>query len=162
MIAAGTEETWLLARRTRSALESAKQEKRRALLRDYEKTVDADLGAEFDERIIAARTAESAARRVHEDELIAMGRENAKTMPAGVLVEYEYIRFSNGVKQLTGRKGRFEIRTRETPMPGNVSEYQWPEMGAQFIRILKKDGKPSTAFVRWSSVDRWIPEGTPL
>lgn len=63
-----------------------------------------------------------------------------------------------------GRRGKLEIFTRESAVPGNLATYSQPCPGDIVMRVLKKDGTPSSRFERngWnpdSSRRTWYPEG---
>lgn len=63
----------------------------------------------------------------------------------------------------TGKRGIVEVFTRDSVMPLGTSQYSKPSIGAIVLRLLKKDGTPSSRIetTTWGGTFHgWLPEGT--
>lgn len=153
-----------------TALSAALYDARRARIA-FEDERDAAmrlLQAEVNDKIreaYGAREAEVKKRETDAREALREGEERRglagnADMYQGILMEWIFTGYgSHGRYMMTGRKGRYEIRKRETVFPGN-RQYGLPPIEARFIRLLKKDGSPALGFVSGYRVDEnWLPEG---
>jgi len=126
--------------------------------RDIQDELDrhiAEIRQQFAERLAEAAAAVSSAERGIDEAKSAAGVLANADMPTHLL--YEWKRDRRSLNALTGRKGRYEVRTLESQFastPHGVS------MGERFIRLLKKDGTPSLRH-EWLGTWRgkWLPEG---
>lgn len=117
----------------------------------------------------AARKAERAVFDEHESELDELLKDrraaiiardqfvetNASHPLEGRLVErtYDRARYSwQGTKMVTER-GRLEIHRPSTRFPDSLKNYDTPDLGALFIRTLKKDGSEGSRVIKVYHVD---------
>jgi hypothetical protein len=138
-------------------LEREKGSERFDRIRAAADEIDRKLQEKYGERLDRLRAVRDAAERELAEAKAAAGAEALDGLPKGTLVEQRLSRFGrSGPKRLSGRKGRYEIRTPDSAFPANRS-WGLPEMGKPFIRLLKKDGTPGLGFEA-TFFSNWRPE----
>lgn len=139
----------------RRLLENEIREERLRLMNE----VEAKLSQTYGARLAEVKKKEMEARVALSEAEVRLALIENADMYQGILFEWERVGFglTRGV-QKTGRRGKYEIRTRETVFPGN-RQFGLPEMGEHFIRLLKKDGSPGLGFVSNYWKEKWLPEG---
>lgn len=107
----------------------------------------------------AARDAEARQMQMYEDNEYAEAVENALWILGTKLVEWTDTAGCYGYRKIpwekTGRIGFYEIYHRENSAPIRGSQSH----GKPFVRLAKKDGKPSVLAVRWAHWLSWLPDG---
>lgn len=143
-------------------LQNERDAEHRTLMEDVHRVLAAKYGARLKELSFAVR----AARAAYEDAVAEAATGKLKDYHDGILIEWgsppDWRPYMGAYKkQPTGRRGRYELRARETQFAANVGSWRKPVIGEVFIRLIKKDGTPGTGFVkvREGSGSEWLPEG---
>lgn len=136
-----------------SALRQAREEA-------FRKELAAEVKMLFGDKLNAAAQTLSAAVKACEDEAerVAMTGEHLQYPVGTKLFEWKTERWGR-VMRKTGKVGVTEIFTRESVVAGNVPSYRVPAIGKEIIRLLKKDGTPSSKFDLLTEYSRFYPEG---
>lgn len=122
---------------------------------------------EYAPRVSELTKAKIAAQRALDAANIEAGKSALEGLFRGVLVEWGYPKRRWGGARVGNQKialqrATLEVRTPQSQMPGNVSDWRLPKMGSVFLRILKKDGTPGMKVESYNAerdAKRWLPEG---
>lgn len=142
---------------------SAATSARMAIEQERDKAIHrliSEVRVSFAGRIAEAMKVEAEARIARDEETVRRALANNADMYQGILVEWRNSRRSQQ-KEPTGRKGKYEICTRQTAFP--IGRRLLPSIGSRFIRLLKNDGTTGLAFAydptRWNAEsERWLPD----
>lgn len=121
-----------------------------------------EINEKYRDAIARLRSEAVRAERAYQDAIVEAAKDKLKDYPAGIVVEWTQWRDNwqrrPDLYKPTGRRGKYEIRTRETLFAANRNHGR-PSIGEVFIRLIKKDGTPGTGFVESRKSGDWLPEG---
>ena len=114
--------------------------------------------ARMEARLIVVARAQTALNQAIADAGVSANAD----MPTYILYEWKKdsrSRWESGPTpyKLTGRTGRYEVRTTESVFATTAWQFR---LGERFIRVLKKNGAPGLRFEvakRWGA--KWLPKG---
>jgi len=151
------------AERARAAAAEARNEAKRAEQREIDEAEQAIM-AKHAPLIEAAELEFSAANKAWREACDAVARAQAEAWPivGKIYVEWKSQRYrysrEERSKQPTGKRAIVGVWTSGSPSPENVY-HGLPSIGDLYLRVLKKDGTPSTRFERLFSYWGDEPEG---
>ena len=145
-----------------SDLRDARDADSRTRLLQATQEIEAIVSAAHDADLTAANTEMETARRAWEDAKIAEAMATETYRVGLPMVKWATLRFINPPWKLTGLTGVIEVWTHDSARPGNRASV--PDPGTRVVRILKRDGTPSTRFEPWNWFSEappygWYPEG---
>lgn len=136
--------------------------RRRALERErreeFERQLQRELDGMFGGPLGMAANKLEAAKRTYYRALEAEALAKPREIPIGtVMEEWKFPRHSygRGPRLKTGRRGLLEVVTSISEFPDRGYP---PEIGAEIIRLFRKDGSPSKLYVSgWAVSNEWRP-----
>ena len=129
-------------------------------LREATAEINAALDAQYGEEKLRREAEAARARRALEDAKITEATAKLESLPKRFFEKKTSGRaWERRPAKPTGREAIPEVRRHDTIFPGNRT-WNLPEVGEIFLRVLKKDGTPSSLIERypeWKGWDEWFP-----